>query len=100
MLLRLVVCIGMVIFCVWQGFVASSVPIESGDHYFPGVYLFCIIILSMGLNKFGLMSWPVATLLLLLRGHWVVGWIPLAFVVFTVLGNKMLDRNGEPAKED
>ena len=54
----------------------------------------------MGLNKFGLMSWPVATLLLLLRGHWVVGWIPLAFVVFTVLGNKMLDRNGEPAKED
>jgi len=95
MLLRLIVCIGMDIFCIWQGFAAAAVPAENGRHYFPGLYILCIILLSSGLNKFGLMTWPLATLLLLLRGHWIAGWIPLGLVVFTVLGNRALERNGE-----
>ena len=57
MLLRLVVCIGMDVFCIWQGFAAAAVPAENGRHYFPGVYIFCVILLTSGLNKFGLMTW-------------------------------------------
>lgn len=92
MLLRLIVCIGLDMFCVWQGLQAAAIATPDGRHYFPAVYIFCIVLLSSGLNKFGLISWPVTTILLLLYGHWIVGWIPLALVLFTVWGNKTLDR--------
>ncbi len=92
MLLRLVVCIGMVIFCVVQGFIAAETPTESGDHYFPLVYIICSVLLLAGLNPRGLITWPISTILLLLYGHWIVGWIPLGLVLFTLLGNYVLDR--------
>jgi hypothetical protein len=90
MLLRFFVCIGMIGFCVWQGLVASQVPSAAGRHYFPGIYILVPILLLAGLNKWGLISWPVATLLLLIKGHVIVGWIPVALLAVTVVGNKLL----------
>jgi len=92
MMLRLVVCILMVAFCVWQGFLAASIPTENGDYYFPGAYSFAIGFLVTGCNKFGIIGWPIATFILLLRGHFIVGWIPLALVVFNLAGNYLIDR--------
>ncbi len=88
--LRLLVCIGMVIYCIWQGFAAASIPTSNGHNYFPFVYIMCVVLLFSGLNKFGLITWPLATVLLLFYGHWVVGWIPLALVLFNVFGNKVV----------
>jgi hypothetical protein len=88
MILRLIVCISMCLFSIWQGFVAASVPTETGSHYFPGEYIFVVVLLASGLNKFGLMTWPIATVILLLKGHLIVGWVPLFLVILNVVGNK------------
>lgn len=92
MVLRLIVCISMDIFCIWQGNLQASVVTETGRHYFPVVYLVCVILLTGGLNRFGLYTWPLTTLILLLKGHFFVGWIPLALVVFNLICNEMLKR--------
>lgn len=69
MLLRIAVAIAMTLFCAWQGFGAVSVPTETGRHYLPIVYLFVPVLLWSGLNPMGLVTWPIATILLILRGH-------------------------------
>lgn len=88
--LRLLVCIGMVIYCIWQGFAATSIPASNGHNYFPFVYIVCVILLSSGLNKFGLITWPLTTILLWFNGHLLIGSIPLALVLFNVFGNKVV----------
>jgi hypothetical protein len=98
MILRLLVCIGMDIFCVWQGIIVASVSSDNGHHYFPFNYIICIVLLSTGLNKFGLISWPLTTVILLFSGHWFIGWIPFALVLYNVLGNKIIKR--KEAKEN
>ncbi len=82
MLLRLVVCLGMVGFCIWQG-IQASMPTAMVRI----LYSACAILLLSGLNPRGLITWPIAGLLLLSRGHWIVGWIPIALVVFNLIGN-------------
>ena len=86
MLLRLLVCLGMVGFCIWQG-IQASMP----TGIVRILYSACVILLLSGLNPKGLITWPIASLLLLSRGHWIVGWIPVALVVFNVIGNKIKD---------
>ncbi len=84
MLLRLVACLGMVGFCIWQG-IQASMPTAMVRI----LYSACAILLLSGLNPRGLITWPIASLLLLSRGHWIVGWIPVALVVFNVIGNRI-----------
>jgi len=85
MLLRLVVCLGMVGFCIWQG-IQASMP----TNIVRILYSACAILLLSGLNPRGLITWPIASLLLLSRGHWIVGWIPVALVVFNIIGNRII----------
>lgn len=56
------------------------------------LYSACAVLFLSGLNPRGLVTWPIASLLLLSRGHWIVGWIPVALVVFNVVGNGIKDR--------
>jgi len=87
MLLRLLVCLWMVGFCIWQG-IQASMPTAIVRM----LYSACAILLLSGLNPRGLITWPIASLLLLSRGHWIVGWIPAALVVYNVIGNGIRGR--------
>jgi len=98
MLLRLLVCIAMVFFCVWQGIVAAGIPAENGHNYFPFAYILSIVLLSSGLNKYGLFTWPIATAILLFRGHFIVGWVPIILVLYNIIGNKSLNKFKEKSK--
>ncbi|MBN1918717.1 MAG: hypothetical protein JW889_12485 [Verrucomicrobia bacterium] len=89
-LLRAVVCAGMVIFCVWQGIEAASAESPEGRHYLPIVYVLCPILLIAGLHPRGIVTWPAASVLLLVRGHFVLGWIPAGLVAFNLVGNKLV----------
>lgn len=89
MLLRLLVAIGMISFCLWQILQDVNAP---GPAYLPLTYIGAIILIGVGLNKKGLFTWPLATILLLIEGHWIIGWIPVALVTFTVIGNEWLDK--------
>jgi len=89
MFVRIAVAIAMTAFCLWQGLVSASMPSDAGRHYFPFLYVAVPLLLWSGLNRRGLLTWPLATVLLLLRGHWVVGWIPVALVVFNLIGNQV-----------
>jgi len=71
-------------FCIWQG-IQASMPTAMVRI----LYSACAILLLSGLNPRGLITWPIASLLLLSRGHWIVGWIPVALVVFNVIGNRI-----------
>lgn len=90
MILRIVVCVGMCNFSLLQGFQEASIPAENGRHYFSAIYIFVIILLCSGLNKRGLITWPIATILLLIKGHFIAGWIPLGLVIFNLIGNKIV----------
>lgn len=94
MLLRVAIAIGITLFCVWQGFVAGSVPTDAGRYYFPILYLLVPVLLWGGLNPKGMFTWPVASVLLLYRGHWIVGWVPAALVVLNLIGNEVVRRRG------
>ena len=89
MLLRILVALGMTAFCVFEGFSAASVPTDGGDFYFPFEYLLVPVLLWGGLNPSGLISWPIASLMLLLSGHWILGWVPVGLVVINLIGNRM-----------
>ena len=89
-LLRIVIAIGMTVFCVWQAVVAASVPTEAGRHYVPILYFLVPVLLWGGLNRSGMLTWPMATVLLLVRAHWIVGWIPVALVIFNLIGNEVV----------
>lgn len=95
MVLRIIVAIGMTIFCVWQGFEAASIPSPEGRNYFPIIYIICPILLWSGMNPRGLITWPLATIFLLVRGHWFMAWIPLALVIFSVVGNEIIHKGSE-----
>jgi len=88
----------MVVFCIWQGIVASSITAENGHHYFSFSYILAIVLLLSGLNKFGLITWPIATLILVLRGHFIIGWFPLILVLYNVIGNKLLNKFEENSR--
>jgi len=88
MLLRLMVCVGMVGFCIWHG-IHATMPTAMVRL----LYSACAILLLSGLNPRGLITWPIASLLLLSRGHWFVGWIPLGLVVFNIIGNELAGRH-------
>lgn len=90
MLLRFLVCLGMCIFSLFQGLKAASIPVENGRHYFSILYILVVILLCSSLNKRGLVTWPIATLLLLIKGHYIAGWIPLWLVIFNLIGNKIV----------
>lgn len=89
MLLRLLVCMGMVGFCIWQG-IQASMPTAMVRI----LYSACAVLLLSGLNPRGLITWPIASVLLLSRGHWIVGWIPVALVAFNVIGNRIASKGG------
>ena len=89
-LLRVVIAIGMTVFCVWQAVAAASVPTEAGRYYVPMLYFLVPVLRWGGLNPRGLITWPVASLLLVVRGHWIVGWVPVALVVLNLIGNEVL----------
>ncbi len=91
-LLRIVLAIGMTVFCVWQAFAAASVPTEAGRYYVPILYVLVPVLLWGGLNPTGMLTWPIASVLLLFRGHWIVGWVPVALVVLNLIGNEVLGR--------
>jgi len=87
MVLQFIVMIGMVGFCIWQFVEQVSAP---SPVYLPLTYIICPILLVIGLGKRGVVTWPIATVLLLIEGHWIVGWIPGLLVGLTVIGNKWL----------
>lgn len=89
MILQYLVMLGMIAFCVWRLIVESGTP---GPVYIPLIYIICPVLLVVGLGKRGVVTWPLATILLLLEGHWIIGWVPAALVTFTVLGNVWLDK--------
>jgi hypothetical protein len=63
--LRFLVCIGMVIFCALH---YADAPI---------IYGICTAMLLVGVGLTpAFYSWIIVTILLLIRGHWEVGWIP------------------------
>ena len=90
MILRLLICIAMSIFAFLQGFQVVSSSAEKGSDYFLGIYIIVVILLFSGLNKRGLITWPIASVLLLLKGHIIVGWIPVALVIFNLIGNEII----------
>jgi len=92
MILRILICIGVSIFSIMQGLQVASIPAENGRHYFPGIYIWIIVLLFSGFNKYGLITWPLASVLLLLKGHFIVGWIPVALVIFNIIGNKIVNK--------
>jgi hypothetical protein len=94
MILRVLVALSMTAFCAWEGFAAASVPSASGRNYLPVIYIAVPILLWSGLNPRGLITWPLATVLLLLRGHLFVGWVPLALVIFNLVGNEVARKRG------
>ena len=104
MILRFLVFVGITIFCILQIVQQMSGP---GPVYLPLTYVGCIILLAIGFGPRGIFTWPLGTILLLIEGHWVVGWIPAVLVVFTLIGNKWLDKKhptfcivcGEPFEE-
>ena len=89
MILQYLVMLGMIAFCVWRFVVELGM---SGPVYIPLIYVMCPILLVVGLGKRGVITWPLATILLLLEGHWIIGWIPATLVTFTILGNMWLDK--------
>ena len=89
MILRWIVLVAMIAFCISKIIAEVTAP---GPAYLPLIYIVCPILLLAGLGKRGMFTWPLATILLLIEGHWIVGWIPAALVVFTVIGNKWLDK--------
>jgi len=92
MVLRILVCVAISIFSIIQGFQSASILAINGRYYFPGIYIWVVVLLFSGFNKFGLITWPLASALLLLKGHFVVGWIPVALVIFNIIGNKIVDK--------
>lgn len=92
MALRIVTALAMTAYCLWRGLEVSSVPTEAGQYYFPLIYIAVPLLLWGGLNPIGMITWPLATILLLVQGHWIVGWIPVALVVFNVVANEQLNR--------
>ena len=92
MVLRVLVAMVITAFCLWKGLGAASVPTETGRYYLPIIYLVVPVLLWIGLKPRGLITWPVATVLLLIRGHWIVGWVPLALVLFNLVGNELVRR--------
>lgn len=89
MVLRLLVSIGMIGFCLWQILQEMSTP---GPVYVSLLYIGAIILIGIGQNDRGLFTWPLATILLLIEGHWIIGWVPAALVTFTVIGNEWLNK--------
>ena len=87
-------------FCVMQGCEAASVPSQSGRYYFPIIYIIAPILLLAGMNPKGLFTWPIVTLLLLIRGHWIVGWVPTGLVLFNLNGNSIIMRKSNADKHD
>ncbi len=100
MLLRIVVAIGMTAYCIIEGAAAVSVPSAAGRNYLPVVYLATPILLWAGLNPRGLITWPVASILLLASGHWTIGWVPIGLVAVNVVGNEMIRRHAPAAVPD
>jgi hypothetical protein len=100
MLLRIVVCLAMVAFAIWQGVAVASIPSPEGRHYFPIIYIAVAVLLLAGVGPRGILTWPLATILLLIRGHWVVGWIPLVLVLFNLIGNELLKARATQRKEE
>ncbi len=92
MILRIMIALAMTAFCAWQGLEVSSVPTEAGRNYFPFIYFTVPFLLWGGLNPMGMITWPLATILLLVQGHWIVGWIPVALVLFNVVMNEQLKK--------
>lgn len=87
MVLQILVLIGILGFCIWQ------IVVQIGAHgpvYLLIIYIGCSILLISGLGKRGVVTWPIATVLLLIAGHWIVGWIPVLLVGFTIIGNNWI----------
>lgn len=89
MILQIVVLIGMIGFCIWQLVNQISTP---SSVYIPVLYILCPILLIFGIGKRGVITWPLASILLLIQGHWIVGWIPALLVGFTIIGNDWLKK--------
>jgi len=89
MILKFLVLIGMIAFCIWQFIQEISTP---GPVYIPVIYIICPVLLLIGLGPRGVITWPLATILLLLERHWIVGFIPAALVGFTIVGNEWLKK--------
>lgn len=83
--------LAMTTFSLWEGWVVASTPSPAGRSYLLIIYILVPILLWTGLSPRGLITWPLATVLLLLPGHWVAGWIPLALVVFNLIGNALVE---------
>ena len=89
MILKYLTLIGMIVFCILNVIDQTNVP---GPVYLPLIYMVSPILLIIGLGKKGVFLWPIVTILLLIEGHWIVGWIPAALVTFTIIGNEWLDK--------
>jgi len=98
MILRLIVCIGTIVFCIYQISQEISIPGNSGV---PFAYTSCIVLLLIGLSPKGVITWPIATVILLFEGHYIVGFIPLTLVIFNMIGNELINKGkGEYAMLD
>jgi len=86
-ILQILVLIGMVSFCIWQLILEVQ-----ATGYIPITYIVTPILLLIGIHPRGILTWPLATILLLIRGHWLIGWIPAFLVVFTIYGNEWLKK--------
>ena len=84
-ILRIVVVIGVSIFCLYHGWKAALIPSPQGRNYFPFFYSVPILLMMGGAGKGGLYFWPLATIVLLIKGHWIFGWIPLLMTLFTII---------------
>ena len=93
MILRFLVLVGLIAFCVWQLFAQLSSP---GPVYLPLVYIAVPILLVVGMGPRGVFTWPIAGILLLLQGHWIIGFVPPILVLFTVIGNEWLNKRYGP----
>ena len=98
MILRIIVAVGLTAFCILEGLAAATQPTSSGHYYFPGVYILIPLLLLAGLGPRGLITWPIATIFLLLNGHVYLGWLPLLLVVYNLIGNEVVRRRGRTAQ--
>ena len=101
MLVRIVVCVALILFCVHQAITGLIYPSESGGYYISMAYIAVPVLLLLGLNRRGLLTWPIASLVLLLKGHWIVGWVPVALVLINIIGNALVNaRSPEDGTRD
>lgn len=92
MVLRPLVAIVIIAFCIYRLYLDATQPDSETSTSFGISYLVVPFLMVWWKGAGGMVRWTIASLmLLLLEGHWIVGWLPGATVAFNLIGNALVD---------